>query len=54
MVKDQVVDDYNVYAQEFLKRTVWSGGCSSWYKNGRTDARITAMYPGSIFHFKGM
>jgi cation diffusion facilitator CzcD-associated flavoprotein CzcO len=52
-VKDKVVAEYNVYSQEFLKRTVWSGGCRSWYKNGKVDGKVTAMYAGSILHYKG-
>jgi hypothetical protein len=54
VVKKRVVADYNVYSQEFLKRTVWSAGCPSWYKNGKSEGKVTAMYAGSIFHFKGM
>lgn len=47
-------DDYNVYTQEFLKRTVWTSGCRSWYKNGKVEGRVTAMYAGSILHYKEM
>lgn len=46
------MDDYNVYAQEFLKRMVWSDGCRSWYKNGKPSGQVTGVYPGSILHFK--
>lgn len=52
-IKPDVVKEYNIYSQEFLKRTVWTGGCRSWYKNGRTDGKVTAMYAGSILHYKG-
>jgi hypothetical protein len=51
-VKRKSMDDYNVYAQEFLKRMVWSDGCRSWYKNGKASGQITAVYPGSTLHFK--
>ncbi|KAI5850754.1 hypothetical protein BZA05DRAFT_430466 [Tricharina praecox] len=51
-VKPEVVSDWNVYAQEFLKRTSWSGSCSSWYKNHQTDGPVTAMYPGSQIHHR--
>lgn len=51
-IKPEVVDDWNIFAQEYLKRTVWSDGCRSWYKNGKIDGPITALYPGSMFHFK--
>ena len=36
-VSDSACDDYNVYSQEFLKRTAWASGCKSWYKNGKVD-----------------
>ncbi|KAL6407714.1 uncharacterized protein AUP68_08736 [Ilyonectria robusta] len=54
MVDSQATDDYNVYSQEFLKTTVWSSGCRSWYKNGKTNGKVTAMYAGSILHYKEM
>lgn len=53
-VKQSVQDDWNVYGDEILKKTVWASGCRSWYKNGTTDGRISALYPGSILHFKDM
>jgi cation diffusion facilitator CzcD-associated flavoprotein CzcO len=53
-VKQEVQDDWNIYGDEILKRTVWASGCRSWYKNGTTDGRISALYPGSILHFKDM
>lgn len=49
-VKDSVVRDYNRRAQAGLKRTVWNSGCRAWYNNGRI---VTAMYPGSVLHYKG-
>ncbi|KAF5584457.1 uncharacterized protein FSUBG_12771 [Fusarium subglutinans] len=36
-VKQQALDDYNVYLQELLKRMVWTGSCRSWYKNPLTN-----------------
>ncbi|KAK6836029.1 hypothetical protein PG987_006524 [Apiospora arundinis] len=51
-VKREAVDDYNEYAQEFLKRTVWSKECRALYKNGRKLGRVTGVYPGSMMHFK--
>ncbi|EAS33138.3 flavin-binding monooxygenase [Coccidioides immitis RS] len=53
VVKDSVVRDYNRYAQENLKRMVWSKGCHAWYKSAKGDNRVvTAMYPGSVMHYK--
>ncbi len=51
-VKYDAVDDFNIYSQEFLKNTIWAGGCRSWYKNGKVDGKVTAMYAGSILHYK--
>lgn len=55
-VKKDVVDDFNIYSHEFLKRTVWAGNCRMWWKDGSAapDGNITAMYAGSVLHFKGM
>ena len=53
-VKPQAVSDYNVYIQEFHRRkTVWAGGCRSWYKSGgNSDGPVTAMYAGSVLHYR--
>ncbi|KAL4724306.1 hypothetical protein ACLX1H_008919 [Fusarium chlamydosporum] len=51
-VNQQVVDDYNVYLQELLKRMVWTGSCRSWYKNRKKDGPVTAVYGGSRHHFR--
>jgi hypothetical protein len=56
-VKDDVVEAYNIYLQQVLRRTVWNGKCNSWYKKGRIDdykTGISAMYPGSMIHFRSM
>jgi cation diffusion facilitator CzcD-associated flavoprotein CzcO len=53
-VTKEAVDDWNVYAQEFLKRTTWAGECRSWYKNHQAGDEITALYPGSILHYYEM
>ncbi|EXK86391.1 hypothetical protein FOQG_09663 [Fusarium oxysporum f. sp. raphani 54005] len=51
-VKKDAVDDFNVWAQEVLKRTVWSERCQSWYKNNRAEGQVTAVYSGSFLHMK--
>ncbi|OJJ65114.1 hypothetical protein ASPSYDRAFT_194084 [Aspergillus sydowii CBS 593.65] len=52
-VKDDIVRAFNRYAAEGLKRCVWSKGCTAWYnkKNGESTI-VTAMYPGSVLHYK--
>ena len=34
----------------YVKRTAWSGPCSSWFKKGDPNGSLT-MYPGSRVHF---
>ncbi|KAF9775988.1 hypothetical protein IL306_005876 [Fusarium sp. DS 682] len=51
-VRQDALDDYNVYAQELMSRTVWTGDCRSWFKKGNADGRVAAMYPGSVIHYK--
>lgn len=53
-VRSDATHDYNVYTQKFMKGTAWSSGCRSWYKNGKIDGRVTAMYAGSVIHYKEM
>ena len=53
-VRSDATHDYNVYTQEIMKGTTWSSGCRSWYKSGRIDGRVTAMYAGSVIHYKEM
>ncbi|KAK4925277.1 hypothetical protein LTR66_016410 [Elasticomyces elasticus] len=50
-VKKESVDDYNVWSQEFLKRTAFSGECTSWYKNGKSRGFVNA-YAGTSSHFR--
>ena len=42
----------NVHSSQdtFLKRTAWTGPCSSWFKGGKKD-HPPAIYPGSRLHF---
>jgi cation diffusion facilitator CzcD-associated flavoprotein CzcO len=56
-VKQDVVEAYNIYIQEVFRRTVWNRECNSWYKTGRRDeyrTGISAIYPGSLHHFREM
>jgi len=49
--KQDVTDAFNEHCQEFLKRTVWVGGCRSWYKKGTVDGRVCAIYGGTTYHW---
>lgn len=53
-MKPDVLHEYNEYSQLLLQRTVFSGGCTSWYKNQASGGKVRAMYPGSLIHFRQM
>ncbi|KAL6246287.1 hypothetical protein RBB50_006523 [Rhinocladiella similis] len=50
--KASAVDAFVKYGDEIHKTLVWTGSCSSWYKRGRVDGRVTALFGGSavLFH----
>ena len=48
--KQKVTDAFLRHADTFLKRTAWTGPCSSWFKGGKIDGK-PAIYPGSRLHF---
>jgi hypothetical protein len=53
-VKPEALREYNEYSEPLLQRTVFSGGCKSWYKNQASGGKVRAMYPGSLIHFRKM
>lgn len=53
-IKPDVLREFNEYSQVFLQKTVWSSNCSSWYKNFKVDGRVSAMYAGSVFHYRDL
>jgi cation diffusion facilitator CzcD-associated flavoprotein CzcO len=48
--KAKVVDHFLRHADTLLKRTAWTGPCSSWFKGGRSNGK-PAIWPGSRLHF---
>ncbi|KAK4900271.1 hypothetical protein LTR27_002495 [Elasticomyces elasticus] len=52
--KQEVVDEFNAYADEIMQTLVWSGGCQSWYKSHRVDGKVTAVWAGSAMGFREM
>ena len=48
--KQDVTDAFNNHTQEWIKKTVWSEDCRSWYRNNETG-RVNAVYPGSSLHY---
>lgn len=41
-----ICEAFAEHSDLYVKRTAWSGPCSSWFKNGKKDGRLT-MFPGS-------
>jgi hypothetical protein len=41
-----VVERFRRHCDEYFKRTVFSEKCRSWYKSGREDGPVTAVWPG--------
>ncbi|KAF2151574.1 FAD/NAD(P)-binding domain-containing protein [Myriangium duriaei CBS 260.36] len=48
------VEAFNRYTDQIHKTLVWSGACSSWYKRGTVNGRITALFGGSAQLFNRM
>jgi hypothetical protein len=43
-------DSFNAHVQTWIKKTVWTEDCRSWYKNNETG-RVNAVWPGSSLHY---
>jgi hypothetical protein len=48
--KSNIAADFRQHADQFLKRTAWTGPCSSWFKQGKKEGQA-AIWPGSRVHF---
>ncbi|KAK0744872.1 hypothetical protein B0T21DRAFT_407945 [Apiosordaria backusii] len=58
-IRQDVMDEYNEHTQAYLRGSMWTEGCRSWYKragNGENDGggKVIGIYPGSAFHFVEM
>jgi cation diffusion facilitator CzcD-associated flavoprotein CzcO len=49
--KQEAVDDYQEYKDSIMEDLVWTGSCSSWYKNGQVDGKVWGPYSGSSLHY---
>ncbi|PWN92577.1 FAD/NAD(P)-binding domain-containing protein [Acaromyces ingoldii] len=49
-VKREAVEEFQEYAQTYFKKTVFGTKCRTWYKSGRSEGPVTALWPGSILH----
>ncbi|KDR85545.1 hypothetical protein GALMADRAFT_234472 [Galerina marginata CBS 339.88] len=48
--KSEAVDDYEHYIDSYFPRTVFGSKCRSWYKAGKEEGRVVALWPGSSTH----
>ena len=49
--KQEAINDFIEHKNNFMKDTVWSEPCRSWYKSNQADAPVTALWPGSTLHY---
>ncbi|KAJ6609350.1 hypothetical protein B0H10DRAFT_1813845 [Mycena sp. CBHHK59/15] len=49
-VKPEAVEDWDAYLEHHFEKTVFSERCRSWYKQGKEEGRVVALWPGSCLH----
>ncbi|KAL5888129.1 hypothetical protein ACKVWH_003428 [Pyricularia oryzae] len=49
--KLDVTEAFMCYGDAIHSRLAWSGGCSSWYKGGTKDGRVTVLFAGGVHLF---
>ncbi|KAK1226783.1 hypothetical protein PQX77_010220 [Marasmius sp. AFHP31] len=50
-VKKEAVDEFDAYLESFFPTSVFGEKCRAWYKMGKEEGRVVAMWPGSTLHF---
>ncbi|KAF9565887.1 FAD/NAD(P)-binding domain-containing protein [Agrocybe pediades] len=45
------VKEFVEHRNAFMKKTVWSQNCRSWYKNNSADGNVTILWTGSTLHY---
>jgi cation diffusion facilitator CzcD-associated flavoprotein CzcO len=51
MPRKEAVDRFTKHCEQYFTRTVFNTKCRSWYKGGKEEGRITAVWPGMSFLF---
>lgn len=49
-VKKEAVEDFDEYIESYFPKTVFGQKCRSWYKQGKEEGRVVALWPGSCLH----
>lgn len=47
--RQDAVQRFSAYCQEYFQGTVYSRKCRSWYKGGKEEGQITALWPGEYY-----
>lgn len=50
-VRQEPTDHFNDWKDDFMKHTIWTDECRSWYKNGSVKGNVAALWPGSTLHY---
>lgn len=50
--KRSAVEAFVRYGDAIHEKLVWTGNCVSWYKNGKKDGRVTALFGGSAVLYR--
>ncbi|KAF5312247.1 hypothetical protein D9619_002761 [Psilocybe cf. subviscida] len=48
--KAEAVDDFERYIDSYFPKTVFGSKCRSWYKAGKEEGRVVALWPGAPAH----
>ncbi|KAI1613524.1 cyclohexanone monooxygenase [Exophiala viscosa] len=48
--RQEAVETFVKFCDEYFQTTVFSQDCRSWYKGGTSDGRVSALWPGSSLH----
>ena len=48
MPRREAVERFTTHCEQYFTRTVFSTKCRSWYKGGREDGRVVALWPGML------
>ncbi|KAJ7103195.1 FAD/NAD-binding domain-containing protein [Mycena belliarum] len=49
-IKSEAVEDWDAYIEHHFAKTIFSERCRSWYKLGKYEGRVVALWPGSCLH----
>jgi cation diffusion facilitator CzcD-associated flavoprotein CzcO len=52
MVKQESVRRFVEHCDKYFEKTVFTLNCSSWYKGGTADGRVSALWPGTFPWFQ--